>query len=504
MILKGIIDRSLGQLCLRGFAPIKELARISKADYSYQRDILDKQQATISNFLETETFLFFPEVILSYKFKALLDDSKLKLNKTPLQFIELGNNFSSQNKKVGIKFNKPSTVSISEVKVAELTIDDEFLNQLIESENQPFHRIDGNHRLSAADETNSSFINDLKIPFCIILGQEFYDGIGEVITEDSEYFNKSIQVYFHNINTKTIPLTSEENLKGIINNLTRFPDEEVSIIIKTDGKLVRNLLGETKEFSVYPEFKNIIKDKEKSFSVALINLLIENKFRKTGLIKKIQNALAEVNTIITNSTIQFNDKLLLTAIFYLCKKTSITNLLNWIITNRLDAIEYISEYNIIDLYEEYAKSEIKVFVAMPYFDGDVEVVEEYNNIYKTVIDAIANKYSIRISLYPVMQNKGETQDQIQDIINKIQDCTIFISDISGNNANVLYETGWARALKKHTILVRDSTSDKPKSDYSNDTYHSYKRNALSVSLSKIVNENILAILTKNYGLITKE
>ena len=33
MILRGILDRSLSsQLCIRGFAPIKELARISKAD----------------------------------------------------------------------------------------------------------------------------------------------------------------------------------------------------------------------------------------------------------------------------------------------------------------------------------------------------------------------------------------------------------------------------------------------------------------------------------------
>lgn len=35
MIIRGILDNSLnGQLCVRGFAPIKELARISKADYA--------------------------------------------------------------------------------------------------------------------------------------------------------------------------------------------------------------------------------------------------------------------------------------------------------------------------------------------------------------------------------------------------------------------------------------------------------------------------------------
>ncbi|MFY7938419.1 MAG: hypothetical protein ACOVOQ_13645 [Flavobacterium sp.] len=497
MQLSGIIDRSLGQLCLRGFAKIKELARISKADYDYQRDILDKQQARISNFLETEKHLFFPEVILSFKFKMKFDF--LENNKqTPLQFIELGKSFSSQNKNVSIKF---TTNKNYDFKQAELIINDEFLNQLISNKNHPFHRIDGNHRLSASEETNSSFIDNLKIPFCIILGQEFYNENGTIATEDSENFDKDVQVYFHNINTKTIPLTSEENLKGIVNNSKRFTNDEVSVIIKTDGELVRKLLKDTKEFSVYPNVKNIIESNEKTFTVALINLLLEYKIRKVGLIKQIQNALSHTNTILADTEIKFNTSILLSLVYYLSIRKEANNFLLWIKNHRIDYIEYISEYNIIDLFDEYAKSEIKVFVAMPYFDGDADVVEEFNIIYDNAIKGIAEKYQIRISLFPIMQNKGATQDQIQDIITKIQNCGIFIGDISDNNANVLYETGWARALNKHTILVREKDSTKPKSDYSNDTYHSYKKNALSVSLTKIVNDNILDILVTKYGFV---
>jgi hypothetical protein len=52
MILRGIIDSSLnGQLCFRGFAPIKELERISKADYSYQRNPIEGREDII-DFLE--------------------------------------------------------------------------------------------------------------------------------------------------------------------------------------------------------------------------------------------------------------------------------------------------------------------------------------------------------------------------------------------------------------------------------------------------------------------
>ena len=497
MILSGIIDRSLGQLCLRGFAPIKELAKISKADYEYQRDILDKQQARISNFLETEKHLFFPEVILSFKFKTKFEF--LENNKqTPLQYIELGKSFNTQDKNVSLKFTANKNYDF---KQAELTIDDSFLNQLIDNKEHPFHRIDGNHRLSASEETNSSFIEKLKIPFCIILGQEFYNENGTVSNVDSENFDKSVQVYFHNINTKTIPLTSEENLKGIVNNTIRFTDDELSEIVKTDGNIVRKLIKETKEYSVYPNVKHIISGNEKTFTVSLVNLLLEQKVKKVGVIKNIQNALSHTNTILTETEIKFNTTLLLALVYYLTIRKEARNFLLWVKSNRIDAIEYISEYNIIDLFEEYAKSEIKVFVAMPYFDGDAEVVEEYNTIYDSVVKEIAAKYEIRISLFPIMQSKGATQDQIQDIINKIQNCGIFIGDISDNNANVLYETGWARALNKHTILVREKDSAKPKSDYSNDTYHTYKNSARSVSLSKIIKENLLEILKTKYGFV---
>lgn len=50
MKLTGILDNSLnGQLCLRGFANIKDLARVSEADYSYQRGLLNRSD--ISDFL---------------------------------------------------------------------------------------------------------------------------------------------------------------------------------------------------------------------------------------------------------------------------------------------------------------------------------------------------------------------------------------------------------------------------------------------------------------------
>lgn len=58
MKLTGLLGNSLnGQLCLRGFAKIKDLARVSKADYTYQRNPIDRSD--ISDFLEKQAYLFF-------------------------------------------------------------------------------------------------------------------------------------------------------------------------------------------------------------------------------------------------------------------------------------------------------------------------------------------------------------------------------------------------------------------------------------------------------------
>ena len=109
-----------------------------------------------------------------------------------------------------------------------------------------------------------------------------------------------------------------------------------------------------------------------------------------------------------------------------------------------------------------------------------------------------------MSLFPIMCNKGETQDQIQDIINKIKKAKIVFADITDNNPNVLYEMGWARALEdKQVIIVRRKNSSEPKSDYKNDTYHDYDDSCRAISLAEVIEDNILEVLEKNYGLIKR-
>lgn len=496
MVIRGILDNSLsGQLCIRGFAPIKELAQISCADYNYQRNPIEGRDDIIT-FLETETYLFFPEIILSYKIRH---DSVKKPDNTPLRAIQSGNKYNSNKDNVKINIRKIFNASTDEgVKIIELIIPDEHINT------KPFHRIDGNHRLLAAETSTADKVERMVAPFCIILGEEFYDGDRLIETQDTKTFDKATKIFFHNINTKTIPLTSEENLKVIIDDKNNFPDTELEIILGKAGIKTRELMDKMKA-DYFSGIKHIISNQYRTYCIKIFNVLLENSNETDHIVDDVLDALKCIDVLyLENEKLKDNSSFGLLTAFLYYKVTDNTSKFeffkNWVIKNHIFDIKEIKAESIIKIFDKIVEKEIKVFVAMPYFQGDPNIVAEYNTIYGNVINEINRDYGVKISLYPIMQNKGETQDQIQDIINKIQNCHIFIADISDNNANVLYETGWARALKKPTLLFREKSSAPPKSDYVNDTYHIYNNEYRSNSLSEIARKNILEILNKNYGI----
>ena len=94
-----------------------------------------------------------------------------------------------------------------------------------------------------AETSTADKVERMVAPFCIILGEEFYDGDRLIETQDTKTFDKATKIFFHNINTKTIPLTSEENLKVIIDDKNNFPDTELEIILGKAGIKTREFCG---------------------------------------------------------------------------------------------------------------------------------------------------------------------------------------------------------------------------------------------------------------------
>lgn len=79
----------------------------------------------------------------------------------------------------------------------------------------------------------------------------------------------------------------------------------------------------------------------------------------------------------------------------------------------------------------------------------------------------------------------------------------FYCKYTDNNPNVTYEMGWARALRKPTILVREESSDAPKADYRMLYHATYKKEA-HPTLKREVRNNIEAILVKEYGYVLEK
>ncbi|MDR0744668.1 MAG: nucleoside 2-deoxyribosyltransferase [Holosporales bacterium] len=453
MTIRGILDHSLnGQICIRGFAPIKELARISKADYKYQRNPIDRSD--IIDFLETQIYLFFPEIILGYKFRHTF--AKGESETTPIRAISLRNAYKSNVYNTQIKFKTIDYKQSQDVRgrnniiVAELIFDDAELAKLIQDEKNPLSRIDGNHRLLAAERSKSSKVERMNAPFCIILGEEFY---GLQTSNNINEFDKATKVFFHNINTKTIPLTSEENLRVLIDDAICFPDNELKEILGIDGLLARQL-KERYNYKDFTGIQHIIGNNYRTCYMEIFNILKDEDKN----VENVLDALKHIDRIYdTNDKLKANSSfgLLYAFLYYWIqdKKGKFTMFKKWILNNNLFETEEVSAENFIKIFDKIAELEIKIFIAMPYFSK--EEVEAHDDIYKTVIEEIQRDHKANLSHYKIMTYTGDTVDIAQDILNKIEECGIFIANITGNNPNVTYEMGWARALKKPTILVRE-------------------------------------------------
>lgn len=465
MILRGILDRSLSsQLCIRGFAPIKELARISKADYSYQRNPIYEQEKTIQTFLDEEEYLFFPEVILSYKIQ--FDSSKSKDSLlTPIQLLEKKGSLKSNVDKTQLKVKKISYKgkedirSKNELKIVDLMLDDDILNGAIEKNLHPFHRVDGNHRLKAAEVAVSDKVNNMVVPFCIIINEAIIsdvlqpDGtIKKGITNSSDKFERAV---FHNINTKTVPLTSEENLKVILDDNINFPDEELKNNFGWEFLATRKVYKDLpiNIHEVFPNLGKAFLNNPRTLSKEIIRILKEEKkiTQSNFSAKKVKEALQRINHIWGN-----NEKLqealsigfVTAALFLQIAGYDVELYIRWLITNHIVDIGNLTPRSLIDIYMKIRETKAKqIFVSMQF---DAETKQHYEAI-KKAVDEINSEYRLDIKLREIRIDtfdEGHSYKIDDKILELIEDCGLLIADITSKNINVYQELGYLMGLNQ--------------------------------------------------------
>lgn len=476
MIIRGILDRSLSsQLCIRGFAPIKELARISVADYSYQRNPIYKQQKEIETFLDNEEFLFFPEVILSLKLKKDMTNLKPKDSTLqPIRELETTKKFKSNIDKFSLKIKQQKYASSRDIRnkesldLVELNLDDEYLNILIKENKHPFHRIDGNHRLRAAEAATSGKVKEMIAPFCIILNEvileEDFDENGITVKKESNKNQKFDKVVFHNINTKTVPLTSEENLKVIIDDEINFIDSYLKDEFGWEYYATREIFKDLPEniSEVYPFLGEQFVSNPRTFTINLVSLLLENKVI-TGTkanIKSLRNSLKEVNQIFGNHEFLRELKgyeITISCIYlHLSKKGNIDLFINWLRSNHIYKLSGLDAKSLIDIYNSLRDTKNKeIFVSMAFCN---DTLEHYEAI-EIAVEEINKEFLLDIKLKQIRIDKfnmGYSFTIIDEILKKIENSGLLIVDISKENVNVYHELGYMMGLNQAKGLNQEN------------------------------------------------
>jgi len=510
MIIRGILDRSLSnQICIRGFARIKELARISKANPEYQRELLEKQKDVVSNFLTEETYLFFPEVILSLKLRQDLNLKGAYKDATAIQLIEKGKDFNSNIDKLKIrsKVFPQENFDVNEtnqITVVEVEFDDAELAQLIQDNKHPLHRIDGNHRLTAAEEIVTDRIGTMNIPFCIVLFEETFEDKFNPASNKMEKtsdtsFEKFEKVVFYNINSKTEPLTLEQNLRVIINDEKHFNEEELEKIFGRSGVLVRKLYNQIEDVNLLRGINHLLHNNFRGLSKSIFESLLGSK-PEDELVSEVKESLLTINELYKSQDklTGNNSEGLFTALLYynVKDKPKYNFFKEWVLKHHIFEIQEAKYKTLIDIFDKVSDQTVKIFVAMPYFSEDE--VESYNQAYKRVLDKIkAENDQIKISLFDIMQHKGDSYNINNKMIEQINESNIFIADISNRNVNVAFELGYAKNDHNKSVVMIKRESDETRTpfDYEQDMCHKYKEKAIH-TLEEIVFANIKDILLK--------
>jgi len=94
----------------------------------------------------------------------------------------------------------------------------------------------------------------------------------------------------------------------------------------------------------------------------------------------------------------------------------------------------------------------KAFVIMPF-------ASEFDDVYDAIKRAVSRvDAGLHLSRLDELRSAGRISD---DLIRELTSCSLCIADVSGANANVMWEVGYAAALKKPVIALNQSSSPLP-------------------------------------------
>lgn len=439
MKLTGIIEDVFnGVTIFRGYATLKSLARLSKAN-GYQRERDEKRFDDIKEYMTSSPFVFFPELIFGWQIE---DGQIIKQIKEGEETSNIVTSDNIKFKKNKFKFKPIAETEEPKTKVLTIDIPDNIGKPI-------FSRIDGNHRLSVVDSLLDDDFNPLLhkiVPYSIIIQ-----------TRNIESY-KYEAAYFYLINSKAKPLTSNENLHAII-DAEAFTDTEKESLLSLDANqinLLEKIITQIKENGI-DFIRNEFQNEIYSFSLILTTSLFDQADVLVGedKLKNILGAIKYVNSIYLKDEVRCPHRnILLSMVMQKYRNVaSFDKFLEWVNKNELGNIEHLSSDNIVRVFENIHKQKsYQVFVAMPYISH--KRVNDFNKLFKEVLEEISKKIGFGLELIPIMRFRGASQRIDKRLIEKIKECDIFIGDLTTCNDNVIFEIGLAEGNGKKILLIK--------------------------------------------------
>lgn len=453
MKLSGMLSKIMDNyLCLRGVAGIKKLAEISEINPDIQRDLLEEHKDEMKEFLERGEYAFFPEVILSMHagLSDAPDDGVFEALVAAVDSIDEGFK-KSEIGRIKINFKSDDNKLIDDrkqLKVATLEFDEAVVR---------LSRIDGNHRLSAAEYLS----NDILIPFCII------------IFSNEEEAKNSSRAIFHNINSKQIPLKLEQNLKIIIESDDVYPD----ILLENPQpfgahyKHTRKLLcgNGCVDFDCFPLIKNFIYGNKYSFFTDLFrHLLKEGLIEENTAVDDVKKELVSVENALSDAGIisSSQNSAIVGALAYykLSNMDKYFHFIKWIAKNHIADAEAVGIDNIISIFDKvYDSAPQRVFLARWYPSEEHDGADEAKRA-ECRVDAVKElAEELNLDLTDLGTRKTGAFDIREVMYHDIRECDVFIADLSGARHNVMIEVGYAlKHIDTGRMLFYFQASDKCK------------------------------------------
>lgn len=452
-----------------------DLARCSKYDKEYQRSLITTHREEIEHFLDDKKYLFFPEVILSASLQ--FDFKKYKGTKSvaPVTDIFSGKGFKSNVNGVTVKVTKAKTpkelsAGSGASEIAHIDLPEEELAKGLR-----LFRIDGNHRLSAAEDIDR--FKSLPTPFCIVLHDD--------VTQATRFE----KVVFHNINAKQVPLTSEENLRLILQegDQALFTDQELleNRSFGTAYYLARKLVAALNP-DYLPGLKKAL-DNPRSLALSLTQFLSahdadlrqEKSQELDKQVVRLREAIKAVNAVYEKRTKLAENGChgVLVAFTYFAIHNGGRQLPafeRWVVTNRIDHLaptsttqgigyhyhlgrtQAVDPASLVNVFESIITARHReIFISMQFCE---ETKETYETIKKTVRQ-INDKHKLTIKLREIRIdhfNPGHSYTIDDEILKIIEGSGLLIADLTFGNRNVYHEIGYLMGLNRGKGLGQEN------------------------------------------------